>query len=69
MTSKTTEEVRGGTEVYNAPEKVNGDDWNKLSHDLWAFAVSIAVVEGSDLFLFYSLSKSCFKKSGNEIFL
>ena len=60
LTYKTTENFKGGTVLYNAPEKVNYDTLNKFEHDIWAFGLTVSAIEAKQTYLFNGINNECF---------
>lgn len=64
MTGKTSNFILGGSPLFNAPEKINEeDDYNRFSHDIWAYGLTIASIEAKAAYLFSGIDKQCFKNN------
>lgn len=62
MTDTVSNYVMGGSPIYNSPEKINGDTYNKFSHDVWAFGLTVAAIEAKSSYIFDRIPDSCFLK-------
>ena len=60
MTDTTDNYILGGSPCYNSPEKVNGQHYNKFSHDVWAYGLTVAAIEGTSYYLFRGFNNDCF---------
>jgi serine/threonine protein kinase len=61
MAGKTTENVIGGSPLFNSPEKINCTYNCKMDpkHDMWAFALTVADIEAKSRYIFQGIPDSC----------
>lgn len=60
------EPVKGGTAVFNAPEKVGRQTTATVEQDVWSLALTFVVLESDLLAVFDNISPSCFTQTFDD---
>ncbi len=72
LADKVNRSSKGGSPLFNSPEKIKGVEGNKYGHDIWAMGLTIASIEAKYDILFdhydgYNEKKNCFTLNLNTL--
>lgn len=66
MATDVLGKVKGGTPLFNSPDKINGDSRPSCYQDVFAFAMTMVVMEMSSYEFFDDVPDKCFRKFSEE---
>ena len=67
MVCTTSQDVIGGSPLFNAPEKISGETGRcNPKHDIWALALTITAIEGTFDYVFKGITAYCVKINFNS---